>query len=81
MALTTKDLIKLEELIQRLVGKRLEKLEKGQKKIKEDIIELKDGQSKIRHELDTEHEVRRVKIEKNTKRIIKIEKYIGIATR
>lgn len=86
MSLTTNDLIKIEELLNLLVGKRLDKLEKSMKSVKKDLRILKDGVAEIRHELDTEHTFRYQKLEqtalqtdKNTKDIKNIKQHLQIA--
>ena len=78
MALSVKDLLKLEKLLKALFEDRLLKLEVGQKHIHKDIRELKDGQVQIRKELDTEHELRYRKIERNSKDITMIKHHLNL---
>lgn len=87
MALTSKDLIKIEELLMTLFGKRLGRIEKNLEGAKKERGEMKDMLVAIRNELDTEHELRYQKLEetalqtkKNTKDIKVLEENLHIAT-
>ena len=71
MALTSEDLIKIEELLNLLVGRRLGKLEKSMRAVKKDLCELKDGVAHIRYELNTEYVLRYQKLEETAKQTVK----------
>jgi len=86
MTLTSEDLMKIEGLLNLLVGKRLTSLKKKMKWVVRNIRKLQDMTIEIRDELDTEHELRYKKLEdtvvqteKNTREIKVIKNQINVA--
>ncbi|MFC1780351.1 hypothetical protein ACFLY9_01510 [Patescibacteria group bacterium] len=77
MSLTTNDLLKIEQLLNRKLDEKLDKKFKVElAPIKKSISDLQDIVIGIRDELDTEHEFRYKKVEENSKQIGKNRKKI-----
>lgn len=76
MTLDTEDIQKINELLTFQTNE-LRKEMYNNLASKQDLLELKDELVAIRRELDTEHEIRRGRIESNTKRIDHLYQEVG----
>ena len=76
MALTTDDLLKIDELMKKLLGDRLERIEKELSTAKDERAGIKDMLIGIRAELDIEHETRYKKLEETSEQTEKNKKDI-----